>query len=160
MHSSKHTNGNYQFCLQMIIATNDCLILLIVLWFNHKWSSRGSILYHDTQVKRKILPRNKGAIIFYREGGRLSVIAGRQFFLVPPPWHAQKILVPPLAWAKKFWSPLPWPTQKFWSPLCDPQKIVVPPPFDLLKKTGPPLWLPQKILFPPPPTSRRPPPSR
>ncbi len=27
----------------------------------------------------------KGAIIFYREGGgRLSVMAGRQFFLVPP----------------------------------------------------------------------------
>ena len=36
----------------------------------------------------------KGAIIFYRKGGRLFVITGRQFFLVPP-----------LGMRKKFWSP-------------------------------------------------------
>ena len=58
-----------------------------------------------------------GVIIFYRDGGRLFVIAGRQLFLVPP-----------LGMRKRFWSPLgmrkknvlvpPWPMQK---------KILVPP---------------------------------
>ena len=69
-------------------------------------------------------------------GGCLSVIAGRQFFVVPPwhaqknsgpPQHAQKILVPPpLAYAKKFWSP-PF----------DPQNILVPP-LTTPKNSGPP----------------------
>ncbi len=60
----------------------------------------------------------KGAIIFYREGGgRLSVMAGRQFFLVPP-----------FAYDKKFWSP-PLPTAKnFGPPLWPHEKILVPPP--------------------------------
>ena len=45
----------------------------------------------------------------------LSFLPGRQFFLVPPPLHAQKILVPPwhaqnilvtpFAYTKRFWSP-------------------------------------------------------
>ncbi len=49
----------------------------------------------------------KGAIVFYLEGGgRLSVIAGRHFFLVPPLGMRKKILVPPSAFEKKFWSPL------------------------------------------------------
>ncbi len=53
---------------------------------------------------------------FTRRGGRLSVMAGRQFFLVPPLPTAknfgppplgptEKILVPPLDYPKKFWSP-------------------------------------------------------
>ncbi len=70
------------------------------------------------EVARDNIFNGKGAIIFYREGGgRLSVIAGRQFFLVPPlacakkfwspPRHARKNSGPPLAYAKKFWSPPP-----------------------------------------------------
>ena len=38
---------------------------------------------------------NKEAIIFYQEGGRLFLMAGRQFFLVPPPFPD----------VNKFWSP-------------------------------------------------------
>ena len=37
----------------------------------------------EMQKNQRFQP-SKGAIIYYREGGRLSVIAGRQFFLVPP----------------------------------------------------------------------------
>ncbi len=59
----------------------------------------------------------KGAIIFYREGGgRLSVIAGRQFFLVPP-----------LACAKKFWSPPRHVQKNSGPPLGLRKKILVPP---------------------------------
>ncbi len=52
----------------------------------------------------------KGAIIFYREGGP-SVMAGHQFFLVPPFAYVKKILVPPFGFVKKFWSP-PWDSWK------------------------------------------------
>ncbi len=44
-------------------------------------------------TKTRLVICCKGPIIFYLEGGRLFVIAGRQFFLVPP-WHAAKKLVP------------------------------------------------------------------
>ncbi len=54
---------------------------------------------------------NKGAIIFYREGGP-SVCDGRSAFFSGPPF----------AYGKKFWSPL-----------CLRRKILVPP-FDLVKK--------------------------
>ncbi len=54
---------------------------------------------------RKIISL-KGGIIFYGEGkGRLSVIGGRQFFLVTP-----------LEGAKKFWPPL-YPSEKKFCPL-------------------------------------------
>ena len=39
-------------------------------------------------------------------GGRLSVMAGRQFFLVPPFAYAKKFWSPPLPTAKNFGPPL------------------------------------------------------
>ena len=78
-----------------------------------------------------------GAIIFYWEGGRLSVIDSHRFILVPTPWHAKEISGPPSACAKYS---------------ADPQQILVPPPFDPLKKTGPPLITPKNSG---PPTNRR-----
>ncbi len=39
---------------------------------------------------------SKGAIIYYQEGGRLFVIAGRQFFLSPPLGLRKRILAPHL----------------------------------------------------------------
>ncbi len=50
-------------------------------------------------------------------GGRLSVIAGRQFFLVPP-----------FAYVKKFWSPPFASGAKFWSPPLASCKNFGPPP--------------------------------
>ena len=52
---------------------------------------------------------------FKAGGGHLSVIAGRQFFLVPP-YHTLKNSGPPFAYREKFWSHL-W----LW------EKILVPP---------------------------------
>ncbi len=54
---------------------------------------------------------------FTGRGGRLSVIAGRQFFLVPPFGMRKKILVPPLGMCKKILVP----------PLAYAKKILVPP---------------------------------
>ena len=51
-----------------------------------------------------------GSYHFLPVGGRLSVIAGRQFFLVPPFGMRQKILVPSRQ-AQKNLVP-PWPTPK------------------------------------------------
>ncbi len=45
-----------------------------------------------------LISNQTGLSFFTGRGGRLSVIAGRQFFLVPP-WHAQKKFCPPLVCA-------------------------------------------------------------
>ncbi len=83
-------------------------------YLNESWQDDGP---WDPNIEL-ICPSHKGAIIFYLEGGgRLSVMAGRQFFLVPP-----------FAYGKKFWSP-PLPTVKNFGPLLWPrEKILVPPP--------------------------------
>ncbi len=49
-------------------------------------------------------------------GGRLSVIAGRHFFLVPPLGLRLKILVPPLCLRQKNLVPPFGLVKKFWSP--------------------------------------------
>ena len=48
-------------------------------------------------------------------GGRLSVMAGRQFFLVPPLAYDKKFWSPPLPTGKKFGPPFGL-GKKFWSP--------------------------------------------
>ncbi len=54
---------------------------------------------------------------FTGRGGRLFVIVGHQFFLVPPPWHAQKNSGPPLGIRKKILVPPPLASaKKFWPP--------------------------------------------
>ena len=63
-----------------------------------------------------ILSDAKGAIIFYREGSRLFVTAGRQFFLVSPFTYVKKNWSPPLPTLKNFGSPPLGLVKKFWSP--------------------------------------------
>ncbi len=63
---------------------------------------------------------------FTGRGGRLSVMAGRQFFLVPPFAYGgkfwsplslrRKILVPPFDLVKKFWSPPPHQGERAFPP--------------------------------------------
>ena len=79
----------------------------------------------------------KGAIIFYREGGRLSVTAGQQFFLAPPPFTCgKKIWSPPIAYGEKFWSPPLWPAKNLVPPLANWKKTGSPS--DHPKNSGPP----------------------
>ncbi len=62
--------------------------------------------------------------------GRLFVVPGCQFFLVPPFAYVKKILVFPFAFREKFWSPplAPlWSTEKKTGPLFDHQKYSGPP---------------------------------
>ncbi len=63
-----------------------------------------------------VYPLLRELSFFYREGGRLFVIAGCQFFLVPPP----------ICECKKFWSP-PWHALKnSGPPFAHAKNILVP----------------------------------
>ncbi len=65
---------------------------------------KGSLVYLESFNS---LCQNKGAIIFLPGGGgRLSVMASRQFFLVPPFTYGKKFWSPPLPMAKNFGPPL------------------------------------------------------
>ena len=105
---------------------------------------------------------NKGVILrelsFFTGRGHLFVIAGRQFFLVPPFECAKRFWSPscheqkasaPFAYAKIFWSPYertpPYINNETLRPPSWEKILVSPsvaykkfwPPLDPLKKTGP-----------------------
>ncbi len=90
------------------------LILDIELW-NYPFSSYQHLINGVGAMSQQKSFRKLS--FFYWEGGRLSVITGHQFFLVPP-LACAKNSGPLLACAKKFWSP-----SRERTPLCDPQRI-------------------------------------
>ncbi len=104
----------------------------------------------ETSIREPLTePHNcfrKGAIIFYGEGGRLSVI---NFFWSPPSAGMQKILAPPFAIKTKN-SDAPLGVKDLNLPLLPPSwtKEKILPPSWTLQKILVPLRPPQKILNP------------
>ena len=96
-------------------------------------------------------PKTKENQFFTGSGGRLFVMAGHHFFLVPPPLaYIKKLCPPPVCLRgknsgsplgfveKKFGPPSLWPSKNSGPPFCPLKKLV--PPFDHPKE----FWSPHK----------------
>ncbi len=97
-------------CLYHIRKTR--LIFLGMEWF-YWFVTFLSLLSWSAMVSCKL---SRELSFFTGRGGRLSVMAGRQFFLIPP-----------FAYGKKFWSP-PLPMAKNFGPPLWPREIILVPP--------------------------------
>ena len=118
LHASNNSNcykrDNFRSLVEGFFKTEPISGIRLDEWFYHSniaswWSSSKTKTYYD--VPERVWTSQDRFPSIFRElsfftgrGGRLSMITGRQFFLVPP-----------FAYEKKFWSP-PLPREKILVP--------------------------------------------